>query len=492
MVEKAAAVVKGIATGSLSGDATDSIAGIAWNFDSSSGGASQTDLDLGNGFTCHNCFFDLGASVHLELNIQDYKVEHLVMYLEGDAKMQYDVSLQPQYFHASNDTVISTLKLDEVHFSIAGIPFVLDTTVPISLGYDAVLEIGQDASVRAMASIDGSWKGGVAYSSKDSTLHHIDERKFEPSGKLSASATAGFQVHLFPQVVFLCDHLGGPTLGLKPSVDVVVGAAVGSETCPTDRALQAGLFAQIHFGLQVALGAKIDIELAGVPVWKRSWPALLSHTFKWPLLSSCVSSDGRGGLAATPSLLPAGAQPLATGVAFTGTLMPDTSRGVCARYPAVPLTVQLTSEQDAHLLSKQPKHGFGFPPQDVVFTTAQNGKWAFPLPGERNDVNYNAFGSLQLDYQWSGDQLGSVVDRASCQAGSAQKACYTFVYDSSPDLPQVGLPAFIWFADLSPDMSEITLQKPDAGSCYHYPVSLKRTHGQRRFSSHTDSEAVYV
>ena len=71
-----------------------------------------------------------GASVHLELNIQDYKVEHLVMYLEGgechfscpplardsgfehktlnlklwpggDAKMQYDVSLQPQYFHAS-------------------------------------------------------------------------------------------------------------------------------------------------------------------------------------------------------------------------------------------------------------------------------------------------------------------------------------------------------------------------------------------------------
>ena len=193
-----------------------------------------------------------------------------------------------------------------MHFSIAGIPFVLDTTVPISLGYDAVLEIGQDAPVRAMASIDGSWKGGVAYSSKDSTLHHIDERKFEPSGKLSASATAGFQVHLFPQVVFLCDHLGGPTLGLKPSVDVVVGAAVGSETCPTDRALEAGLFTQIHFGLQVALGAKIDIELAGVPVWKRSWPALLSHTFKWPLLSSCVSSDGRGGLAATPSLLPLG------------------------------------------------------------------------------------------------------------------------------------------------------------------------------------------
>jgi hypothetical protein len=479
VVEAAASVLKIVATGDFQNENVESIPGASWNYDSSSGGAKEADIDLGNGFVCHECFFNLEASVHYDIVIKDYKLDHVAAWLEGDMNVNIDASLDTTSYHSNNSETVATIKVPEVTFTVGGIPMVIDTTIPVEVGYDAAVS-EKGGTIRATGSLAGSIKKGVIFDSDDAQPHYINEHQLAPKGHLSgpAEVSAALQLYVFPKVSLVCDHIGGPTVGVKGILELVLDYQALSETCPVASRgagffkSEGGLFTNINFGMQVALGAKVDLELGNVFSWKKEWPSLLSHTFKWPLVSGCIA-ENMGGVGSdlfvqVPSHLANGGQPVATSVSYAGVLVPSKGGAVCDASPKIPIALQVTSLINAHLLGHQRFGAVG--DTTLMLSSGQVGTWSLQTGGGHP---YNPVATLQLPYVLTDGQLIATADPTTCRDNPSSEACYTFAQYTSSDKP-VGVPLFTFNADLSSDMATITLTDSNPNGCYP-PAMLSRS-----------------
>lgn len=488
--EAAAVVVKTIATGDFDMDNVEDIAGLAWNYDAAGGAAREGDISLGNGFTCNQCFFNLDASLNYDIEISNYKLSKLAIWLQGNLDLSMQATLDSSSFSAENSSVIATIRPPELTFTVAGIPMVIDTTIPIEIGYNAT--VSEHGQASAKVALTGNIKKGMVFSSSDNQLHWIDEKDVKPSGSLTGpnQVTAAFQLYVFPKLSLLCDHIGGPTVGLKGFTELAADYQQLSETCPAGEN-GGGLFAQLNFGFQTALGAKVDMNLADVMKWHKEWPTLLSFTMKWPLLSGCRSPTGDE----WPSQLGAGVQPVSAAVAYSGVMVPDASRAGCSSSPSVPIVLQVTSAINPHSMQHQrallstsrgKKQGSEQSTESMFeLTGAQSGLYSLSLPSSApvglhrspDAQNYQAFSVLQLPYFLGNGQLTAEATADSCRQAPSSAYCYTYVSSQSPE--GLGLPSFNFAAELSADMSKIELTDATPGSCYPpSPIS-------RSFSSST-------
>lgn len=478
--EAASTVVKAIATGDFNMQNVEDLAGLSWNYNSASGGATVAALDLGSGFTCDECFFNLDASLNYDIEIADYKLNKLAVWLQGNLDINLHATLESRSFSVANSSVIATVTPPELTFTVAGIPMVIDTTIPIEVGYNATAT--ENGQVSAQVSMKGTIKKGMLYSNADGQLHWIDEKELKPSGALTGpnQATAAFQLYIFPKVSLLCDHIGGPTVGLKGFLELTADyQPQHTETCPTGED-DGGLFAQLNTGFQAALGAKVDLNLADILKWKKDWPTLLSFTMKWPLLSGCHSASGKQ----VPSLLGEGSQPVSAAVAYSGLMQADESRPGCANSPSVPISLQVTSAINPHSLKHQKTllkmiSGQQLSNESATETMfelagAQSGLYSLKLPSSGSNqlaTTYNPSSVLQLPYFLGNGQLIAEATPDSCYKAPSSAYCYVYVADQSPE--GLGLPNFNFAAQLSQDMATISLTDTTPGSCYP-PATMSR------------------
>lgn len=500
--EAAAAAAKVLFTGDLSLDNSFEVAGLAWNYDASSSGASQADLDFGNGFQCNDCYVNLDASVHYDIEISDYNLNKAAIWLEGDANIQIHATMTSAEFTEANSTTIATIKPQEVSFTVAGIPMVIDTTIPVEIGYNAT--ISEQGTAAAVASISGHIKKGVLYADADDKIHFINEMDLTSTGSLTGPSqmTAALQVYVFPKANLICDHLGGPTIGLKGMLELVVDYQPGTtDTCHVNAKGEGGLFANLNFGVQTALGAKVNITMGSTQIFTKVWPSLLTHTYKYPVLSGCRGPAGEE----WPSTLGEFVQPTGTSVTYAGVLQSDTSRGAaCTSAPSVPIALQVVTEINAHkaahqlmFFDQERSHISGVTPTKEAapmlgFASAQNSVVALnatnALEGNHVEGNsFNAFSSLQLPYILANGQLIPEVTAESCFQNPSDQYCYTFVLSQSPE--KLGMPNFNFNAKMAANMDSIELTDTSSGTCYP-PARLSR--GASRTNQHNSAELVQV
>jgi len=282
--------IKAIATGDYEYDHALTLAQIQWNYDETTKAAKQRDIKMNERASCTECYANFEVSLNVDLKIESFSLKYAAAYLEGQAALHInattDVSAEAE---ASFDMILATIQLPTVKFSIGPVPFVINTTIPIHGGADIQLQSKAGGTIQALAHLDGDVKYGVQYT-PDNGMQFIHTHSFSHYGGLSAmhlELTAVAKVYVMPVIVIVIDHIGGPNVGFKGFVQSSLDYKQDGSMCsPTGG---TGLSYTTAWGLQLTLGAQLDISFAGHTFLHKETDPQPIWSHQWPLTAGCLA-----------------------------------------------------------------------------------------------------------------------------------------------------------------------------------------------------------
>ena len=439
VVDDIGRVAKAIATGDFSYEKHFDLASMSWNYDPSTQQVRNKSVGLGGGVSCQECFFEVEASINFDLQIKSYKVDHAAVWMEGDAQVLLDAEFAS--LNAVDEFHLATVHLDEICTTIAAIPFCLDATMIVDVGFNVTGD-SSTGSNHARLSASGHIKKGLLY--QDNGVHRIDVGSLEPlsdSHFVDVKASQYWGLNLFPKLVLTVDHIGGPIVGIKATLEAIT--EVSSQECSGP-----GIYGALNLGLQFSVGGflSIKIPVAGVEVWTKNFPSLLSLSHTFPIVSGChvLSKSGR-------MFEMEGTQPLKNGVVFSGTI-PPISGGApwCAGAP--PLLVAYQVSNFAENNGDCDLGGVKRCPQVV---RGQSSRWNVPA-GEMGETELQAFNPFAY-----GQEELATTGRTFAPMTQDMYIKYEQTSEEGK-----GLPAITYNVEVSSDLSSMTLKPVNSGSCY--------------------------
>jgi len=254
-----------------------------WNYNKDSKQAASA-INFGNGVTCTNCFASLDFVVDFQLDIANRKLNHLKLEGFGDAKLNIGSDFSIDYpVKKSNSFGLGRIDFKPIVFSIAGIPMIINISIPIEGGYNFQARIvGNFAST---IKVEGKLGCGFEYSPQTGS-QWLTIRSFEKSGtieSMSAKVSADLVVYILPTVIVNVDYIGGPYLGSKFMLESSAMIDLTNKDCASH------IVYSLNWGLFVTIGALIDINLAGVNIFTSKWDPYTLYSIKKPITSGCVS-----------------------------------------------------------------------------------------------------------------------------------------------------------------------------------------------------------
>lgn len=254
-----------------------------WNLDEHDHVVKNISID--GVIDCTACAAKATMEITFELTITLRSLKSLAIAVEGDliAQVGADYGFSKAY-EKEAEKLVTTIKLPNIEFTIGPVPFVINTEIPILIGYDVTAQA--KARVAAIARAGGSFKFGIQYDPK-SGFNWIHIPKFTHSGSLDVlgDASVGVIVYVLPTVQVEIDYIGGPNLGIKPYVEAVASFNPLDTKDPCH-----GLRGKVgvNLGLQVSLGARIDIEILGHSLLKKEVKPATLVSLKYPIYSACI------------------------------------------------------------------------------------------------------------------------------------------------------------------------------------------------------------
>jgi len=100
---------------------------------------------------------------------------------------------------------------------------------------------------------------------------------------MSAKVSADLEVYVLPTVIVNVDYIGGPYLGTKFMLESSAMIDNANKDCSSH------IIYSLNWGLFITIGAMIDINLAGVNIFKSNWDPYTLYSIKKPITSGCVS-----------------------------------------------------------------------------------------------------------------------------------------------------------------------------------------------------------
>ncbi|GMH82090.1 hypothetical protein TrST_g9741 [Triparma strigata] len=288
VVETVINVVVSLASGHYESHETLQGPEFAWNTQDGEKSDGPTKID--DVFTCDDCYMYAGVAFQFDLIINDYGLDLASLIVEGkmvlQVKLAADISSQ---YEVSNEVQAAEIEMDPIKFAVSGVPFVLDTKVPIMLGYDTKFD------PKAQFSLDVRFEGDVSYGFKysyDKGFQSISESNFDHRGDITdvnVPNTLTQTIYIKPVLVMTVDHIGGPDVGVKAYMEYIVDGGNYSpdnfqDPCPNDPKLT------FNAGLQATIGGHIDIEVAGETLFKKDYDSVAVFSIKKPILSACLMS----------------------------------------------------------------------------------------------------------------------------------------------------------------------------------------------------------
>jgi len=241
----------------------------------------------------------------------------------------------------------------------------------------------------------------------------VNQHEWQDSGKLrdvpNDEIEVQLMVYILPTVVIIIDSIGGPYVGFKPFIEgVVTFDETSADSC-------ASVTVALNWGLQVSIGAKIDI----LHIYNYTTDPETIYSVKKPIASGCISSE-------TAIVTP--------GVPFVGTIW----AGIFNNDPKCPL-----------------------PSGDVAFQLfefdAQNPS-AFVFIGSYNvQTPHNGHCVIQSKFNCSPDELGGGFVCQPVLNENGEEVLFENCEIGKP------LKATGWYGQFSSDWSTVTVttQVPD-------------------------------
>eukprot|EP00962_Isochrysis_galbana_P058981 scaffold32314_cov112-Isochrysis_galbana.AAC.2 len=267
---------------------------------------AKTVVNIDAHVQCTNCFAVSAIAVVFELKIQAYNLQEMRLMAEGHAKVNVEVAFSTSVqLDGDNAADFGPIKLGDIKFFVAGIPVVISTTIPIRLGYSLDVRGSVDMSVRGH--LQGHVKYGMSYKkdrAKGDDFQVIAKQSFSSDGavtEFSASVNAHLEVYIMPVVKMRVHNLGGPDFGMKVFLAATLEVGNAIAACGTGVQLASAI------GLQMSIGASINLNLPGLDAWNADVNSLAVFSGKWPLPggTGCVvwsrPGGGGGGIAPYPS-----------------------------------------------------------------------------------------------------------------------------------------------------------------------------------------------
>jgi len=220
---------------------------------------------------------NFGASL---INITNYEVHQFGAWLQGDLNARLHASLVSvhEQLHPSDHTqVISNVpyQLPEISlptftFPVLAIPVTVHPILQNELGFDIGIRQLNSPSIGLRANVDGALRLGVMYNG-DSGWGAINDKSWEHSLDFVGPAvqtSVSFTPYIMPKVVFVIEHIGGPSFGVKIGLEAQLTWDAMSSTCPLlprPAELPAavptgGAFGKLDLTFQFSLGAELKIE----------------------------------------------------------------------------------------------------------------------------------------------------------------------------------------------------------------------------------------
>lgn len=282
--------VKVVLTGDYDFGKAIPIASISWNTDDGKTARNQT-IVIDPAVTCTDCFLEIDSSLNFDLDIEGFELEHTALYLEGNMNTHVNGTLDVQYeFAYANQTELAVIHLKKVCFSIGVVPVCLMTSIHISVGYQVDLKAA--ATIQAQGAATGSIKYGFQLLRDSSGLHYhnLHDNEFTHTGSMNAGAqvSVSASIYVLPTIVLNVDDIGGGSVGVKGIVEPTLLLETPSPCSSTGL---AGAKFVLNWGLQVAVGAQLDIGLQNHPIYKHDWGPWQIVSIKHPLLSGCVHTS---------------------------------------------------------------------------------------------------------------------------------------------------------------------------------------------------------
>jgi len=264
----------------------------SWNYNKATGQANK-QISLTTGLICENCFATLDFSINFVLAIKSRSLETLILTATGSAKLNIDVLLKASgSFKKGSSMRIGDIQFKPIVFVIAGIPMLLNITVPIDAGYNVAASAS--GTFHNYVGAQGSLGFGFQYT-KSGGKRWISEHTFNHNGALKVldgKVQATLEVYLLPTVVLTVDYIGGPYLGVQPYVEATLAYNDNMKTCASK------LSYNLNWGMMIVIGAQIDITIAKIQIYSWKSKPYTIYSMKRPISSGCVNLplDGNVGI----------------------------------------------------------------------------------------------------------------------------------------------------------------------------------------------------
>lgn len=259
--------------------------------------------------------FQFGSDVAFSLDLEDYTLNTMSLLWQGSltagADLQLDVTGEATY--QSRQYTLGVIPLPDITFEVAGIPFVVHSSLPVNASFTVTAE--SEAQMRASAQYTGTVNFGITYdgssSSSSDGFQYVHDLTLKGSGSVTSSSESQgtLKLSFLPTLVTQVDYIGGPTVGFEVSPEMTVATTTASTCPPVVPGGALYLTGSLNIGASTTIGADIDIVVAGTTVLDKQLGPFTVWQQKWPLWSGClVEQADDGSLGAVASAGAASAQ----------------------------------------------------------------------------------------------------------------------------------------------------------------------------------------
>lgn len=283
VVKGVATVVKTLVTGQYNTDHTFDVASLNWNYGKNLLSSSKLTFD---GIDCDGSYAHMGLTVEFELSIDQWSLDTAKLIATADAAFKASAAFQQGNGIEMDKTFpLTSFSIGSIDFSIGPVPVHIQGDVDLDLGVKLTAQEGVDASVWISANTSASY--GIQY--QDGHWSNPAQHQWSHDGHyptLNPLSSVGLTVSLTPSITFMIDYIGGPTVGVTPYLELGVDLNDASST--TNSPTCDGLSIMMNWGVEVKLGAKIDIHLLGHTLYQHTWGPSLIYQLKKPIGSGCL------------------------------------------------------------------------------------------------------------------------------------------------------------------------------------------------------------
>eukprot|EP00455_Lapot_gusevi_P048912 TRINITY_DN6840_c0_g2_i5.p1 TRINITY_DN6840_c0_g2~~TRINITY_DN6840_c0_g2_i5.p1 ORF type:complete len:507 (+),score=91.80 TRINITY_DN6840_c0_g2_i5:410-1930(+) len=271
--------------------------------------SAAAPIPLYDGLSCDNCYVVMHAPIlTFSINITAFKLNSMSLVLDLAWEAQLSAYLNKNWQgDLSNSVTLPTVNLPPIIFMVMNIPFEIDVTIPITVGFNA--HFTANIEIRSFVKGVGRLAMGVRFDGTQ--LVPVMNDRVTWTGNLAriyGTQTTQLTLWVEPNVIFQVNNIGRVNVDFRPSLEILstISNKQVNNACAGRTDLTAAMAGNV--GLLASIGAAIEVKLWSRTIYAKQWPDHYIVNLKVPVpaMSGCIkiANTTRSRVVIQPGLVP--------------------------------------------------------------------------------------------------------------------------------------------------------------------------------------------